>query len=368
MVENWKSSAAALPQGKEALTCRRETVTAASAQGARPGPLDAPGGLNYNERLSRGAPIAREAVTSISGYQVLAKLREGAQSELYLVRDTAGRRFALKVLPQRLAGVKSASKRLMNEGATGMRLRHSENVIRTEKVGRDEGRNFVVLEYLRGQTLRGLIRAQGPVSERDLVAIARQSALGLSYIHEQGIVHKDVKPDNIFVTDEGVVKIIDFGIAESKVSSRFTFFRKIEGSPSYIAPELLEKARPDELSDIYAFGITLYEAATGRLPYSAGGAQQIMNWTKDRRRKAEPPRTYAEDLSSYMDSLITKCIEKDRSARVSSFTAFYASLGRNPLMRGSATGISTAELKKRLAAKRARGGSAGQGGSQDAAE
>ncbi len=284
-------------------------------------------------------------MASIGAYQIIRQLQAGSLSDLFMVRDGSGSPFVLKIISPRFANDSGARRRFMNEGAIGMRLRHSDNVVRTERLGRDGSRNFVVLEYLVGENLRSIIRSGGPVPEDQLVVIAKQAATGLRYIHEQGIVHKDVKPDNIFMTEAGVVKVIDFGIAESTLAGRFNIFRKIEGSTSYMAPEIIAKSRPDEQSDLYAFGITLYEAATGRLPHSAGGGQQMMAWTKDLNRRARPPRGHARGLSSFMDNLIVSAIEKRRDKRMAGFTEFLTVLARNPLSKRAAVRMSQKNLK-----------------------
>lgn len=282
----------------------------------------------------------KEPKTSMSTFQVpgcllIRKIAEGGCAEVYEGTDQeSNRRVAIKVLSTRQEGNKTEHKRLLKEGALGLRLRHHENIVQTLRVGRTGACPFIVLEFIPGLTLRELLRERKKLNNAELVRLSGALGRALRFIHSSALYHKDLKPDNIMIGEKGLVKVIDFGFAETRQS--FSFFgRNLEGSPGYLAPELIRSKKPTMASDLYALGCTLYEAATGRMPFVGSSDAEIISKQLDPVLRPEPFIPGNSDLSIFTQKLILNALEKNTEKRYKSADEFLLELARNPLTNGS---------------------------------
>ena len=209
-------------------------------------------------------------------YEILSPLGAGGMGEVWRARDPRlGREVAIKVLPEELAADSDRLKRFEREARSASALNHP-NIVTIHEIGEAEGRTYLVMERIEGPTLRELL-LEGPLSTRRLLPIACQIADGLARAHESGIVHRDLKPENIMITKDGLVKILDFGLAkltspgtkpdsltESPTVSIGTGAGTVLGTVGYMSPEQASGKTTDYRSDQFSFGVILYEMATGR--------------------------------------------------------------------------------------------------------
>ena len=220
----------------------------------------------------------------IGTYQVLEEIASGGQATVYRVWDThSGRVVALKVLHPHLARDTAYLERFHREAQLAASLDHP-NVVRIFEVGQEEETHFIALEYL-PLSLHHLIRAQDHLPLDRAVDIAHQIALGLEAAHQQGITHRDIKPQNILLGPEGTVKVTDFGIARAGDLSTMTRTGAVMGTPHYMSPEQAKGLRADSRSDLYSLGVALYQMLTGALPFDADTPWEVIR----RHIEAPPP-------------------------------------------------------------------------------
>src|SRR5262245_2485652 len=222
--------------------------------------------------------------TRLGRYEILAPIGAGGMGEVYKARDTRlGRDVALKVLPEHLAQNPAALSRFEREAKVVAALSHP-NILALYDVGAEHGVSFSVTELLEGETLRSRL-GRGAVPWREAVEIGVAVADGLAAAHTKGIVHRDVKPDNIFLTFDGRVKILDFGLArvnppaapqaDSALPTE-TEAGKVMGTVGYMSPEQVRGERVDATSDLFSFGCVLYEMLAGRRAFARETAAQTM--------------------------------------------------------------------------------------------
>src|SRR5262249_34660817 len=215
------------------------------------------------------------AGTRLGAYEILAPLGAGGMGEVYRARDSRlGREGAIKLLPVELSENRDRMRRFETEARAASALNHP-NIVRIHEVGESEGRPFIVMELVAGSTLRELL-AGGPLATKRLLSIAVQAAEGLAKAHASGIVHRDLKPENLMVTEDGLVKILDFGLAkltqpevvsgatEAPTASGGTEAGIVMGTIGYMSPEQALGKPLDYRSDQFSFGSIVYEMTTGQ--------------------------------------------------------------------------------------------------------
>ncbi len=266
---------------------------------------------------------------TFSHYKILEKLGSGGMGVVYKAQDTRlGRNVALKFLPGELAQNRQALERFQREARAASALDHP-NICTIHDIGEQDGQPFIVMQFLKGRTLRKFL-GSGPLDKDHLIEWSVQISSALKAAHDKGIIHRDIKPDNVFVTESGPIKLLDFGLAklveEGPYGSPAELDTQVEGpltapgigvgTPYYMSPEQLLDKELDARSDIFSFGVLLYEMATDSMPFQGQdlGAvfQKILNEAPVSPEKLNP------ELPDPLGRVIQKALEKDRKARYQS--------------------------------------------------
>ncbi len=258
--------------------------------------------------------------TSIGRYQVQSLLGRGGMGAVYLAQDPLLKRLVvIKVVHEKGASYDHALERFQREAEISAKLNHP-NVITVHDVGTDTAMGpFIAMEYVKGQSLAAMIRAVGPLPVEQVLRIIVQAARALHAAGAEGIVHRDVKPENILVTPEGRVKLTDFGIAKLG-ESNLTTVGGVVGTPSYIAPELLKDAVATPATDCYALAVTAFEALTGDLPFKGDSVASMLL------KIVQEPPTLPASLSPALAGVFCKAFEKQPSRRYPDVNAFAGAL------------------------------------------
>ena len=242
-------------------------------------------------------------------YELLEKIGEGGMSEVYKAKCHKLNRFvAVKILKKQFADNKEISQKFKRE-ATAIANLSDANIVNVLDVGTQDDIDYIVMEYVSGKTLKELINYSGKLTYNTTIKIALQIAKALDCAHRNNIIHRDIKPQNILVTETGEVKVTDFGIAKSTDSQTITNTTSIIGSAHYLSPEQAKGTYIDFRSDIYSFGIVLYEMVTGRLPFE--GESPVTVALKHLQEEPVPPKNINSAIPDSLNKLILKAIEKE---------------------------------------------------------
>jgi len=263
----------------------------------------------------------------IDHYEIIRMLGHGGMSRVYLATDLHNqRRVVLKFPNDDLIGDIAVFERYRREAEIGSRLNHPhvQRLLNTDEKRREE---YLVVEYIEGQTLRKVLEERGgPLPTDEALRIARQVGEALAYCHEHGVYHRDIKPENIMLQSDGNVKIIDFGIALLQGARRVTWrgLSETVGTPDYMSPEQLRGERGTASSDIYAVGIMLYEMLCGRTPFDGENVFAIMN----QHVSHDPPSIlqYNPDLAPALVTVVMHAIRRDPEKRYKSMRDLLADL------------------------------------------
>ena len=250
--------------------------------------------------------------STISHYKILEKLGEGGMGVVYKAHDTIlDRDVALKFLPHYLTSDPTEKERLHHEARAAAALTHT-NIAVVYEIGEHDGQIFIAMEYVEGQTLKE-IGAKESLSVKKILDIATQVCEGLAAAQEKGIVHRDIKSDNIIVTPKGQAKIADFGLAKLRGATKLTKTGSTLGTAAYMSPEQAQGENVDHRSDIFSFGVVLYELMAGRLPFK--GEHQAALLYSLVNEEPQPLARFNEKVTPEIERIVLKALAKDREER-----------------------------------------------------
>jgi serine/threonine protein kinase/tetratricopeptide (TPR) repeat protein len=271
------------------------------------------------KKLARGSLLADR-------FEVLEEIGRGGMGTVYRVLDKKiNEEVALKILKPEVAEKERTIERFKNELKLARRITH-KNVCRMHDIHEDAGTIFITMEYLAGEDLKNLIQRTGLLSVEKAVVVAKQVCKGLSEAHRLGVIHRDLKPQNIMIDSQGNAKIMDYGIARQLSGPEITAAGIIMGTPLYISPEQVEGASVDQRTDIYALGVILYEMVTGHPPFEGDNGLSVA--LKHKTEVPKSPRDSNAQLPEELDRLILKCLSKKQDQRYQSAEELFAELTR----------------------------------------
>ncbi len=246
-------------------------------------------------------------------YQIIEELGKGGMGKVYKVFDTRIKeKVALKLIKPEVASDRETIERFNNELRLSRKVRH-KNVCGMFDIGEAEGSYFITMEYVHGEDLKSMIRMSTGLTVGTVLSVGKQVCDGLAEAHSLGVVHRDLKPQNIMIDKGGNAKIMDFGIARSIREKGITGPSVLIGTPEYMSPEQAEPKEVDQRSDIYSLGIILYEMATGRVPFKGDTALSIA--MKHKGEIPKNPKQFNPNIPDDLSGAILKCLEKDKAAR-----------------------------------------------------
>ncbi len=274
-------------------------------------------------------------------YQIIEQIGEGGMGEVYLAKDTRlERKTAIKILPGSVAQDEERMRRFVREAKSASALNHP-NIITIYEVGETDDTHFIATEYIEGDTLRERLK-RSPFNFKSALEIAIQVASALDAAHRTGIVHRDIKPENVMIRPDGVVKILDFGIAklsepavagglsvnDSKAATMkaYTSPGMIIGTAAYMSPEQARGLAVDARTDVWSLGVVLYEMAAGRLPFEGQTSSDVISSILQK----EPPALtlFSDEADARLDEIVTKALTKDKEERYQSAKDLFIDLKR----------------------------------------
>jgi eukaryotic-like serine/threonine-protein kinase len=309
--------------GDESLRREVESLVAQHSDSAsfieRPAFADQVDANSFRSVTAAAAPRPDLRGVAVGHYRILEEIGFGGMGVVYKAEDTRlGRLVALKFLPEHMAADSVELERFRREARSASSLNHP-NICTIHDIDVHEGREFIVMEYLDGQTLAMYIAGRRAVSTEFVAKLGMPIAEALGAAHSRGLIHRDIKPANIFVTQSGLVKVLDFSVAKlvaeanQSGAATLTETSTITGTLPYMSPEQLRGENLDTRSDIYALGVVLYEIATGQRLYSSSLHARLVDEILN--RPASPPSSINGKLSAKADDIILKCLAKDPEDR-----------------------------------------------------
>jgi serine/threonine-protein kinase len=255
-------------------------------------------------------------------YETGEKLGTGGMSNVYKATDRIlERTVAVKVLAEHLSDDERFVERFKREALAVAKLIHP-NIVQVYDTGEDEGRRYIVMEYVDGRSGAQILQRQGPVEPETAAEIGIQACAGLDYAHRRGIIHRDVKPGNLMIVGgpvgggEMIVKLTDFGIARAIEQTRITQVGSVVGTAAYLAPEQVRGEEATPATDVYALGVVLYQFLTGRLPYEGSSLAELA--VRQQNEKPLPPSTYNSEVPETLGAAVLRALEGDPNRRYAS--------------------------------------------------
>ncbi len=259
-------------------------------------------------------------------YEIIEEIGSGGMATVYKARDLVLKRYvAVKILREEYTTDNEFIKRFNTEAESAASLAHP-NIVSVYDVGREGNLYYIVMELIKGKTLKEIIVEDGRMGWKWSVKIAKQIASALETAHRNNIIHRDIKPHNIIITEEGVAKVTDFGIAKAVSNSTITAFGTTIGSVHYFSPEHAKGGYTDAKSDLYSLGVVIYEMVTGKVPFDADTAVSVA--LKHMQEKPVEPINLNPAIPQSLNDLIMKSMEKEPSMRYATATEMIQDLDR----------------------------------------
>lgn len=287
-------------------------------------PLIKPEEIEVTETIETSKEELTRGTTFAGRYEIIEELGRGGMGKVYRVEDRElNQEVALKLIKPEIASNKNIIERFRNELKIARNIRQ-KNVCGMFDLGEAKGSYFITMEYIRGEDLKSLIRKMGQLSMGQAITLAKQICDGLGEAHRLGVVHRDLKPQNIMIDKQGEARIMDFGIARSLEGKGITAAGVMIGTPEYMSPEQVEGKETDQRSDIYSLGIILYEMMTGRVPFE--GDTPFTVGIKQKSEAPQNPKDINAQISDDLNVVILKCLEKEKERRYQSVKELRAEL------------------------------------------
>ena len=249
-------------------------------------------------------------------YEIVKSIGEGGMANVYLAKDTIlDRKVAIKVLRGDLSNDEKFIRRFEREALSVSNLSHP-NIVEVYDVGEEEGQHYIVMEYIEGKTLKQLLQKRGTLTLSEVIDIMNQLTDGLAHAHDAYIIHRDIKPQNIMIEDDGLVKITDFGIAMALNATQLTQTNSVMGSVHYLPPEQANGKTSTMKSDIYSLGILMYELLTGSVPFKGDNAVEIA--LKHLKEKIPSIRRQNPTIPQSVENIVLKATAKNPKNRYDS--------------------------------------------------
>ena len=269
----------------------------------------------------------KEIIIGGGHYSLREPLGSGGMAEVFLAHDeTLKRDVALKLLKEQYADNAGFVERFRREARSAASLNHPHIIVAYDWGRSADGTYCMAMEYAPGGTLKDHILEDGPLPPRKAVEVASQIAQALQFAHERGVIHRDVKPHNVLLSEAGEAKVADFGIARAATATTTSRSNLILGTPSYMSPEQAKGGRVGSASDLYSLGVVLYEMLTGELPFEAEDPVALA--MKHVEEPPRSPREAAPDVPEVLEALTLKLLAKDPSDRYGSATELFEDLRR----------------------------------------
>ena len=255
-------------------------------------------------------------------YEIGEKLGSGGMSSVHQATDLIlERTVAVKILAEHLSDDERFVARFRREALAVAKLIHP-NIVQVYDTGIDEGRHYIVMEYVQGRSGAQILQKQGPLDAESTAEIGAQACAGLDYAHRRGIIHRDVKPGNLMIVGgpvgggEMTVKLTDFGIARAVEQTRITQVGSVVGTAAYLSPEQVRGEEATPATDVYALGVVLYQFLTGRLPYEGSTLAELA--VRQQNEKPLPPSTYNAEVPETLGAAVLRALEGDPARRYAS--------------------------------------------------
>jgi len=264
------------------------------------------------------APIEELTTGSIFAdrYKIVTELGRGGMGKVYRAIDQKiDEEIAIKLIKSEIAADKKTIERFRNELKMARKIAH-RNVCKMYYLGEEKGAHFITMEYVPGEDLKSMIRMSGQLSTGMAIKVAKQVCDGLTEAHRLGVIHRDLKPNNIMIDKNGEARIMDFGIARLLKAKGITGAGIMIGTPEYMSPEQVEGKDVDQRSDVYSLGVILYEMVTGQVPFE--GDTPFTIGMKHKGETPQAPKNLNVQISEDLNSLILKCLEKEKEQRYQS--------------------------------------------------
>ena len=272
----------------------------------------------------------------IGHYRIVSELGRGGMGVVYKAHEESLNRFvAIKVLGEHLEEDDEYVKRFVREAQSAAALSHP-NIVQIYSISEDQGRHYFAMEYVQGTSVQRMIQTKGKLAPADAARLILQASSGLEVAHSQDVIHRDIKPANLMVTDRGLVKIADFGLAlMGGAANRLTATGMLMGTPGYLSPEQCLDQSPDQRTDIYSLGVTFFEMVTGTMPFKADSPLALLKLIVE----VEPPdvRELNPEVDEELRAIIAKMLDKERENRYTTCTEVIAAIQAWLEARGEST-------------------------------